>query len=95
MKIKTLEVIHDHMQSNKIYFRDDAPVCDYHLTDGEIRDIISMEYGIRPKRSRIFKKYLKRLSNDLLRVIIEEIEENGYQAKSLSSEQIQNLSSTI
>ena len=79
MKIKTLEVIHDHMQANKIYFRDDAPVCDYHLTDGEIRDIIGMEYGVRPKKNRIIKKYLKRLSNDLLRVVIEEIKENGYE----------------
>ena len=56
MKTKTLKVIHKHMEANKIYFREDSPVCDFHLTDGEIRDIIASEYGIRPKRERIIKK---------------------------------------
>ena len=72
MKLKTLELIKTHLDTKRIYFREDSPVIDYHLTNGEIRDIIASEYGIRPKRQRIIKKYLKRIGNDLLRYIIEE-----------------------
>lgn len=78
MKTNTLILIQKHLETERIYFRNDAPIIDYHLTDGEIRAIICMEYGIRPKRSRIIKKYLKRIGNDLLRFIVEEIKDNGY-----------------
>ncbi len=84
MKTRTLLLIQKHLESERMYFREDAPVIDYHLTNGEIRDIIGIEYGIRPKRSRIIKKYLKRIGNDLLRFVIEEYD--GYQIKPQCSE---------
>ena len=71
MKTKTLELIHEHMERNKIYFRQLSPIVDFNLTDGEIRDIIASEYGIRPKRQRIIKKILKKMMENLLREIID------------------------
>ena len=72
MKRKTLEIIHDHMQTGKIYFPEgDGPICNFSLTNGEIRDIIATEYGFRPKRQRIIKKILKKMINDLLREILD------------------------
>ena len=76
MKFKTLELISEHMGTNNIYFPDNRHVIDYRLTDGQIRDIIGVEYGIRPKKNRIIKKYLKRLGNDLLREVIEDVKWN-------------------
>lgn len=71
MKIKTLEIIHEHMETGKIYFPEgEGPLCNFHLTDGEIRDIIATEYGFRPKRKRIIKKILKKMVNDLLKEIL-------------------------
>ncbi len=60
------------MDSGKIYFIDNSPLVDFFLTKGEIRDIIAVEYGIRPKRQRIIRKYLKRLLNDLLDYLLED-----------------------
>ena len=76
MKTKTLEIIKIHLDTKRMYFRDDSPVIDYHLTDGEIRAIIQSEYGINPKRSRIIKKYLKKIGNDLLTFVVEDLKEN-------------------
>ena len=71
MKTKTLELIHKHMESGKIYFPEGkGPLCNFHLTDGQIRDIIASEYGFRPKRQRIIKKILKKIVNDLLSEIL-------------------------
>ena len=75
MKTKTLLLIKNHLENERMYFRSDAPIIDYHLTNGEIRDIIASEYGIRTKKSRTIKKYLKRIGNDLLRFVIEEIDD--------------------
>lgn len=72
MKTKTLVKIHEHMESGRIYFPDHVFCCDLRLTKGEIRDIIAMEYGIRPRKRRILKKRLKILVNDLLDFIIKE-----------------------
>ena len=76
MKTKTLELFAEHMETNRIYFPTFRSACDIHLTRSEICDILSIEYGIRPKRKRVFNKKLKQLINSLMDEIVEEIREN-------------------
>ena len=84
MKLRTLEILHSHMETGRIYFPDNHPGCDFRLTNGEIRDIMSAEYGIRPKRNRIIKKKLKQLVNTFVRLMIKEY--HGNQTKPQRSE---------
>ena len=75
MKNRTLQLFHIHMTTKKIHFADNGPLCDFYLTEGQIRDIIQAEYGIRPKRSRIVQKKLKQLVHSLLRELIDDAKE--------------------
>ena len=73
------------MTTKKIHFADNGPLCDFYLTEGQIRDIIQAEYGIRPKRSRIIKKKLKQLVESLLTEILDDAKETyGDQALTFS-----------
>jgi len=54
------------MDEGKICFRDNTNAVDFFLTRKEICDILSLEFGIRPKKSRIINKKLTQLINRLL-----------------------------
>lgn len=83
MKIKTLESLKTYQEDNKIVFQDDG-VCVFNLTKGQVCDIIQLEFGIRPKKTRIIKKKLSNIVNSILAIVLEEIR-NGNSAIVLSS----------
>lgn len=69
MKLGTLQQAIIHMNSNMIYFCDSG-YCKINLTKGQIHDMMESEYGIRPKKKRIFNKKLKQLMHELVEFAI-------------------------
>lgn len=77
MKSRTLVLISNHLKKGELYFPDDSPYCRIFLTKGQIRDIIQAEYGIRPKKSRIVKKKLKQILDEILKLAINTIKDKN------------------
>lgn len=73
MKIETVKSLRHYINMGFLTFAEDSPNATIHLTRSEMSQLVKTEYGIRSKKRRILYKYMKRLLNDLMRLVVEKI----------------------
>ena len=73
MKTETYISIANYIKAGKLDFPNDSLIIIFKLTRPEMTLLINTEYGIKSKKSRIIKKYLTRLINDLFKEILRDI----------------------
>ena len=76
MKTNTALALAEHIKMGNIYFPEDKYNIEITLTKSQMRALIINEYGIRSKKSRIIKKHVKRLLNQLLGDVLKEFYED-------------------
>lgn len=70
MNYKSLELVSQYLNQNKIVFDDHDSIVSYFLDKGQISHLINSLYKVSSKRSRTKKKYLKRLGNDIMTIAL-------------------------
>ena len=77
LKKKTYELLSKAINSGELYFPDKHPYAECKMGVGFVRQIVKTEYGITTKNTRILRKKLKQIVNDMLRDIVETLEDEN------------------
>lgn len=72
MKTKTLVLIKNYLEEEKILFHEDKPEVSFYLSSKEIKDLIKIEYGYNTSKESTQAKYLSKLSNSVLQLAIDQ-----------------------